>query len=114
MKDNRFTWLAMIFDKKATKPERNAKLAAYREAWQDFREDGLYSGRFTQRTTDEEVTLAFIADKMTVATSGRAGHRGPFASGAYASLAFPRVWVDVLPESNGEFDKVVGFPLVSA
>jgi hypothetical protein len=114
IKDNRFTWLAMIFDKKATKPERNAKLAAYRDAWQDFREAGLYSGRFTQRTSDEEITLAFIADKMTAAKSGRAGHHGPFASGAYASRAFPKLWIESPAQSNGEIDKVVGFPVVPA
>ena len=114
IKDNRFTWLAMAFSKNATKPDRVAKVKAYRSAWRRFLEDGLYSGRFTETASTQEITLAFIADNMSVAIGGRSGQPAPFTSGAYNSPAFPQLWVRSPAQSSGEIDKVVGFPLLPA
>ncbi|MDG1408278.1 MAG: hypothetical protein P8Q50_10715, partial [Octadecabacter sp.] len=46
IRENRFTWLVMTFNKKATKPERLSLVKGYWKARRDFHNQGLYDGRF--------------------------------------------------------------------
>lgn len=50
IREDRFVWLAMTFNKKATKPEKIAKVKEYRAARDRFHNDGMYSGRFAVDT----------------------------------------------------------------
>lgn len=46
IRENRFTWLAMSFNKKATKPEIQGRVKSYRQARKQFHNDGLFKGHF--------------------------------------------------------------------
>ena len=86
----------------------------YRDRRRAFEEAGLWAGRFTLGTDPAEVTRAFIAEGMTVATGVRDGKVIPFSPSYYQSSAFPQLWVRSPTQASGELHKVVGFPLVRA
>lgn len=112
IRDNRFTWLAMKFNKTAPKNEIVDKLAAYRKDRREFLEEGLYTGRFQQDIGTADLTRAYIAAKMTVET--RDDGARPFPISNFHGSAFPQVWVRSPTQSGGEMDKVVGFPCVES
>lgn len=111
IKRNRFTWLAMTFNKRATKPEILGKVKSYRKDWKQFYNDGMYEGRFDPDTDAGTITRAFIADGMTTATKAGARKR-PFPISNYQIPAFPLLWLRSPTQASGELDKVVGFPIV--
>lgn len=112
IRENRFVWLAMSFNKTAAKPEILSKMKAYREARRAFAEQGLRAERFTLATDPGEITRAFIAEHLTVAIRGKEPDAKPFAVSPYQSSAFPQIWIASPTQASGELDKVVGFPLV--
>lgn len=112
IKKNRFTWLAMTMNKTASKPERIAKVSAYKKAFKEFHNDGMYAGRFTTSTPIEEVSKAYIAEKMKPAHRGPSNKPEPFPIPNFQGSAFPLLWMRSPSQSSGEIDKVVGFPIV--
>lgn len=50
---DRFTWLAMTFNKKAIKPEIVGKVKKYRGDRRQFHNDGMYEGQFDPETDAE-------------------------------------------------------------
>lgn len=114
IRENRFTWLAMTFNKKARKGEISGKVKAYRDKRRAFEDAGLWTGRFSLDTDPAEITRAYIAENMTVATGGEAGKPKPYPTTHYQSSAFPELWIKASTQASGEIDKVVGFPLVRA
>lgn len=112
IKANRFTWLAMTFNKKATKPEKLGKVKKYRRARRAFHEAGLYDGKFDLGMSAETITQAFIAENLEGATRGRE-KKSPFPISNYRNSIFPVLWVKAPSQASGEIDKIVGFPLVN-
>jgi hypothetical protein len=109
IREDRFAWLAMSFNKKATKPEKIGKVKEYRKARKQFHNDGMYAGRFDPVTDAQTVTEAFIADRMDTALRG-SGAR--FQISNYQSVTFPSLWVRSSTQASGEIDKTVGFPIL--
>ncbi len=109
IREDRFAWLAMSFNKKATKPEKIGKVKEYRKALKQFHNDGMYAGRFDPATDAQTVTEAFIADRMDTALRG-SGAR--FQISNYQSVSFPLLWVRSSTQASGEIDKTVGFPIL--
>ncbi|MFW8637493.1 hypothetical protein [Cribrihabitans pelagius] len=109
IRENRFTWLAMSFNKKATKPERQRLVNGYRRARKKFRDKGLYDGRFDPDTDEKVITEAFIASGLSTALRGTSS---PFQISNYKIGSFPGLWVKSPTEASGEIGKVVGFPIV--
>ena len=62
IRQGRFTWLAMSFNKSAKKPEIVEKVRSYRKGYRQFHEEGMYAGRFVPETPADEVSKAFIAE----------------------------------------------------
>lgn len=88
IRENRFTWLMMTFDKKAKKPDILRKVKDYhRDRW-TFYNEAMYDGLFTEDTDPAIVTKAFIAAKMSVATSSSGG---PFPIVNFHGSAFPQL-----------------------
>ena len=108
---DRFTWLAMTFNKKAIKPEIVGKVRKYRGDRRHFHNDGMYEGHFDPETDAETVSQAFIAKHLKVATR-RGKPPKPFPISNYQVPAFPKIWVRSPTQASGELDKVVGFPIV--
>lgn len=109
IREDRFAWLAMTFNKKATKPEKLRKVKEYRKARKRFHNDGMYAGRFDPETDAQIVGEAFIADRMETALRGTAAH---FQISNYRSEIFPSLWVRSSTQASGEIDKTVGFPIL--
>ncbi len=109
IRENRFAWLAISFNKKATKPEKLRKMNSYRQDRKQFYNDGMFSGRFDYETDPQTITEAFIADGLKAAVRGTASH---FQISNYQSGTFPSLWVRSPTEASGEIGKVVGFPIV--
>lgn len=108
---DRFAWMAMSFNKKAKKGERLAKVKAYREARDTFRNEGLFDGIFTNTTDDATVTQAFIEKHMkTAVRSGKTNT--PFQISNFTITAFPKIWIQSPTQASGELDKVIGFPMM--
>ncbi|MCA1776724.1 MAG: hypothetical protein LC676_14280 [Loktanella sp.] len=111
IRQDRFTWLAMTFNKKAVKPEIVGKVKKYRgDRWQ-FHNDGMYEGHFDPETDAQTVSQAFIAKHMKVATRGSKSLE-PFPTSNYRIPAFPKIWIRSPTQASGELDKIVGFPVV--
>ena len=108
---DRFTWLAMTFNKKAIKPEIVGKVKKYRGDRRHFHNDGMYEGHFDPETDAETVSQAFIAKHLKVATR-RGTPPKPFPISNYQIPAFPKIWVKSPTQASGELDKIVGFPIV--
>ncbi|SHF48263.1 hypothetical protein SAMN05444279_1661 [Ruegeria intermedia] len=112
IQQNRFVWLAMAFNKKAKKPEILRKVKDYRDQWQKFYNEGLYDKRFDLGQDPQEITKAFIAEKMkTAVRTGSKGDR-PFPISNFEQAFMPSLWVQTPTQASGELDKTVGFPLV--
>lgn len=109
IRENRFAWLAMSFNKKATKPEKLRKVKGYHQDRKQFHNDGMFAGRFDYESDPQMITEAFISDGLTTALRGTAS-RFPISN--YQSGAFPALWVRSPTEASGEIGKVVGFPIV--
>ncbi len=109
IRENRFAWLMMTFDKKAKKPDILRKVKDYHKDRWTFYNEGMYDGRFTEDSDPAVVTKAYIAAKMTVATNS---FGGPFPIVNFHGSAFPQLWMRSPTQSSGEIDKVVGFPIV--
>ncbi|MFC3616223.1 hypothetical protein ACFORG_20980 [Lutimaribacter marinistellae] len=109
IREDRFAWLAMTFNKKATKPEKLGKVKEYRKARKQFHNEGMYAGRFDFETDPQTVSEAFIADRMKTALRGTAT---AFQISNYQSVLFPSLWVRSSTQASGEIDKVVGFPIL--
>ncbi len=109
IREDRFTWLAMSFNKKATKPEKLGKVKEYRKARKQFHNDGMYAGRFDFETDAQTVSEAFIAEHMETALRGNGA---PFQISNYQSEVFPSLWVRSSTQASGEIDKTVGFPIL--
>ena len=109
IREDRFAWLAMTFNKKATKPEKIGKVKEYRKARKQFHNDGMYAGRFDPATDAQTVTEAFIADRMETALRGNGAR---FQISNYQSVIFPSLWVRSSTQASGEIDKTVGFPIL--
>lgn len=109
IREDRFTWLAMNFNKKATKPEKLGKVKEYRKARKQFHNDGMFAGRFDLDTDAQTVSEAFIADHMETALRGTAAQ---FQISNYQSETFPSLWVRSPTQASGEIDKTVGFPIL--
>ncbi|CUH38280.1 hypothetical protein JSE7799_01387 [Jannaschia seosinensis] len=109
IREDRFAWMAMSFNKKATKPEKLDKVKEYRKARKQFHNDGMYAGRFDPGTDAQTVSEAFIADRMATALRGTAAH---FQISNYQSEVFPALWVRSATQASGEIDKTVGFPIL--
>ncbi|WP_096786155.1 hypothetical protein [Rhodobacter sp. CZR27] len=104
-----FTWLMMSFNKEATKPEILQKVRESKKRRWEFYNAAMYDGFLTPDSEASEVTRAFIAKAMSVAT----GPKGQSLSiSNYQGAAFPRLWVRSPAQPSGELDKVVAFPLV--
>lgn len=113
IREDRFVWLAMRFDKEAKKPERIRKVKAYKEARYHFLNDGMYDGRFDERTDARVVSEAFIQKYMSVAAGvDKEGRPAPFQVSNYKIEAFPSIWVRSPTQTGGEIDKTVGFPIL--
>lgn len=109
IREDRFTWLAMSFNKKATKPEKLGKVKEYRKARKQFHNDGMYAGRFDPDTDAQTVSEAFIADHMEAALRGNGAQ---FRISNYQSEVFPSLWVRSSTQASGEIDKTVGFSIL--
>lgn len=109
IREDRFSWMVMSFNKKATKPEKLRKVKTYRDDRWQFHNSGMFDGIFAIETPAREITEAYIAKKMTVAQrpSGQA-----FQISNYKINAFPSLWVRSPTQASGEIDKVVGFPIL--
>lgn len=114
IREDRFTWLAMSFNKKAKKPEIVGKVKDYRKRRQSFENEGLYDGRFSLATDTAEITRAFISTYMAVATRGENGSQAPYPTSHYQTSAFPSLWIRSPTQASGELDKIVGFPILRA
>lgn len=109
IREDRFTWLAMSFNKKATKPEKLGKVKEYRKARKHFHNDGMYAGRFDFETDAQTVSEAYIAEHMETALRGNGAH---FQISNYQSEVFPSLWARSSTQASGEIDKTVGFPIL--
>ncbi len=109
IREDRFAWLAMTFNKKATKPEKRGKVKEYRKARKQFQNEGMSAGRLDFETDPQTVSEAFIADRMKTALRGT-GMALQISN--YQSVLFPSLWVRSATQASGEFDKTVGFPIL--
>lgn len=114
IRNGRFTWLTIGFNKKAKKTEILSKVKTYRDAWKKFYDEGLYDGRFTLDQDLRDVTLAYIADNMTAAVKPHGNGVRPYPGSNFSQGFMPALWVRSPTQASGEIDKVVGFPLVKA
>ena len=109
IRENRFAWLAMSFNRKATRPEKLRKVKSYRKERKQFHSDGMFAGRFDPESDPQMITDAFIADGLKPALRGTAS---PFQISNYRSGTFPSLWVRSPTEACGEIGEVVGLPIV--
>lgn len=114
IRQGKFKWLTIGFNKKAKKPEILRKVKDYRKAWRKFYDDGLYDGRFTLDQDIQEITLAYIADNMTAAVKSGGKNGRPYPGSNFSQAFMPALWLRAPTQSSGEIDKVVGFPLVNS
>lgn len=106
---DRFEWLAIAFDKEATKPKVQHRVGVFRSNLAQFRQS--YAG---QDVSDWEMLELFVEHSMTPATSStRSGAPGPAHGATFESRAFPQLWISSPAEIAGETQKIVGFPILS-
>lgn len=111
---DRFTWVAMTFDKTATKPVVQARVTAFKGALKAF------IGRLRAADPAAEAAMtngdrlrAFVADQMTTAVGvDRTGAPRPYPSDNFRQPFMPSVWIASPMQTAGETNKVVGFPLL--
>lgn len=111
IKEDRFCWMAMAFNKTATKPERLGKIKIYRKKRSQFLNEGMYDGVFTEQTDSRTISEAFIQKFMKVATRDEE-RTLPFQISNYEIDSFPKVWIHAPTQASGEIDKTVGFPIL--
>lgn len=111
IQQDRFVWLMMAFDKKATKSDHLRKVKAYKQDRWRFRNEALYDNRFDLDTDAQTITETFIADHIRPATRPGKTVR-PFPISNFVGQAFPKLWVHSPTQASGELDKVVGFLIV--
>ncbi|MFU8865451.1 MAG: hypothetical protein ACNA7O_16185 [Rhodobacterales bacterium] len=109
IREDRFAWLTMSFNKKAIKPEILGKVKEYRKERSLFHNDAMFEGRFDAETDARTITEAFIAAKMKSATRA-SGAAFPISN--YKVTSFPLLWVKSSTQASGEIDKIVGFPIL--
>lgn len=114
IRENRFTWLAIGFNKTAIKDVITGKVKDYRAKHRAFHEAGLWSGCFKLDTDMAGAARAYIAEHMTGAQGNRGGKAVPFPPTYYQGTAFPTLWPKSSTQASGEVDKVVGLPIVRA
>ncbi len=109
IREDRFAWLTLSFNKRAIKPEILRKMKEYQKARRLFRNEAMFDQRFDPETDARTVTEAFIAAKMenAIRDSG-----APFQISNYKTVSFPSLWVKSGTQASGEIDKVVGFPIL--
>ena len=111
IKRDQFTWLAMSFNKNAKKPEILRKVKEYRDQRWNFRNFGMYDGRFTLETDPQFITREYIRENMSTAVKpGKV--EVPYPNSNYRVPMFPKLWIRSPTQASGELDKVVGFPIV--
>ncbi len=107
---DQFEWLAIAFDKEATKPKVQYRVGVFRSALEQFRQS--YAG---QEISDWKILDLFVEHRMQAATfTDRAGNVGPRHGATFRSSAFPQVWIESPAEIAGETQKIVGFPILSS
>jgi hypothetical protein len=108
-----FTWLAIGFDKEATKPKRQRRISDYKQAFSVFM-FALHASDpdAAERMSTPDQVRAFIARFMSTATQTHAGvTTGPIQSSNYQQRWMPQIWVHSPVETHGESLKIVGLPL---
>lgn len=109
-----FTWLAIAFDKEATKPKRIQRIADYQKSFSAF----MFALHATdpdaaERMSPYDQVRAFIARFMSTAKIEREGLSPlPIQSSNYQQRWMSQIWVHSPIETHGESLKIVGFPLV--
>ncbi|WP_333834289.1 hypothetical protein [Rubrimonas sp.] len=111
---DRFTWLAMTFDKNATKPTVQARVAAFKSALNTFVDDLRAADPIVEAAMTNSARLrAFVAAGMTNAIGVvRGGAARPYPSDSYRQAFMPAIWIASPLQTAGETNKVVGFPLL--
>jgi hypothetical protein len=111
-----FTWLVTTFDKEVPKPEMQARVAAYKKAYNAFTKI-LRSGapEVDAEMTEGDRLRAFIAHAMTTAVNAdRFRNALPFQGSNFQQPHMPQIWIRSPLQTAGETNKVVGFPLLRA
>lgn len=111
---DRFTWLAMTFDKNVTKRVIQARVLAFKSALDIFVEQLRAANPAAEDTmTKGDILRAFTADQMTTAIGvDRHGVKRPFPGNAFLQPFMPTIWIESPLQTSGETNKVVGFPLL--
>ncbi|WP_305250449.1 hypothetical protein [Pseudotabrizicola sp.] len=109
-----FRWIAMTFDKNATKPEMENRVSTYKAELKRFIEALRASDPVAEATmTNGERMRAFIAATMkpAIGTDG-AGNPRPVQSHNFQQSFMPMIWIASPLQTAGETNKIVGFPLM--
>jgi hypothetical protein len=111
---DRFTWLAMTFDKNAIKPVVQDRVAAFKSALEAFTtETRAADPAAAAEMTNRDMLRAFIADQMTNAfRTDRNGVSRPYPTDNFRQPFMPSIWIASPMQTAGETNKLVGFPLL--
>lgn len=110
IKDDRFTWLVVSFDKAAKKPQIEARTRMFARALTAHR-DAMAVQRGSAVAYDE-ACLDYIDLHMTTVTGGTASKPAQWPQTYLQRSAYPKVWVRSPIQSSGETNKIVGMPIV--
>ena len=109
-----FAWVAMSFDKNATKPTIQERMAEFRQEYDAFLDRLRAADPVAEAAmTEGQRKRAFVAEKMKTAVDrDRFGTASPMSTTNYSQRHMPQLWIASPLQTSGETEKVVGFPLV--
>lgn len=107
IREDRFEWHVIAFDKTATEPKVKQRYRTYNSSFRDFRKANptLKAPEALQHWTRARLKPAVLTD--------RSGAEFPFPNPNFASRAFPALWIESPIQVAGETHKKVGFPILS-
>jgi hypothetical protein len=107
IRDDRFEWAVITFDKAASKPKILARTTAFQAAFRAFR--GAHPA-----LSPSDALQAFVVVMMGPAFhTERAGNPLPIPGSNFGSRAFPALWMRSPLQVAGETEKSIGFPILS-
>lgn len=106
-----FEWFVISFDKAASTPKTNRRIADFQAAFEAFKAHAALAA--SEEISDYKLLTQFCAGGLTPAVSvDRSEKRTPFPIANFRSAQFPQLWVRSPVQIFGETQKVVGFPLI--
>jgi hypothetical protein len=111
IKQDRFEWHVMTFDKEASEPQIGQRSDAFTNAFDAYKQRVLDSDATV--ASDWELLTGFCENTMRPSIKvDPHGEIYPFPISNFQSAQFPQLWVRSQVEIRGETLKTVGFPII--